>query len=313
VENKMMKITDKRSLYFIISMALAVIAIVSLATVGIKWGVEFTSGSILRVSFEKPVDQAALKDKMDNLDYKGALINSEGSAGTDFMIRTMPMDDQAKNKVLAALTESFGVPKVNEFGNTLPIVAGEQKTNAGIAVIIAVGAMLLYIAFAFRKMPNPFRYGFCAVIGLAFDILIVLGVYSILGYIRGWEIDLMFVAGLLAVLGFSINNTIIVFDRIRENTGKGFSKDFEEVVNLSIVETLGRSFNSSLTALITLVVLFLFVGSSIENFVVVLMIGVISGVYTSTFLSPELLVAWQKRQLKVSTGKGMVAAVKAKN
>ncbi len=308
----MMKITNKRAVYFVISIVLAVIAIVSLATVGIKWGVEFTSGSILRISFEKPVDQAALKDKMISLDYKGSLINSEGSAGTDFMIRTSTMDDQAKNKVIAALTESFGAPTVNEFGNTLPIVAGEQKTNATIAVIIAIGAMLLYIAFAFRKMPNPFRYGICAVIGLAFDILIVLGVYSILGLIRGWEIDLMFVAGLLAVLGFSINNTIIVFDRIRENMGKGFSKDFEEVVNLSIVETLGRSFNSSLTALITLVVLALFVGSTIQNFVIVLMIGVISGVYTSTFLSPELLLAWQKRQMNAATGKGMVAA-KAKN
>ena len=304
----MMKITDKKSLYFIISIVLAVIAIASLATAGIKWGVEFTSGSILRISFEKPVDEAALKDKMISLDYKGLLLNSEGTAGTDFMIRTLPMDDQAKNKVIAALTESFGAVKINEFGNTLPIVAGEQKTNASIAVVIAVGVMLLYIAFAFRRMPNPFRYGFCAVIGLAFDILIVLGVYSILGFIRGWEVDLMFVAGLLAVLGFSINNTIIVFDRIRENTGKGFSKDFEEVVNLSIIETLGRSFNSSLTALITLVVLSLFVGSTIQNFVIVLMIGVISGVYTSTFLSPELLLAWQKRQLKNSTGKGMAAA-----
>ena len=310
----MMKIVQKRFWFFIVSAILAVVCIASLAIFGIKSGVEFSSGSILGISFEKAVAQDALKAQIDNLGYKNALINSAGSAGTDFIIRTTPLDEAAKTQVVNTLTSSLGALKVNEFDNISPLIATETTRNAGIAVIIAIIAMLLYIAFAFRKMPNPFRYGVCAVIGLAFDILIALGFYSILGVFRGWEIDLMFVAGLLAVLGFSINNTIIVFDRIRENMGKGYSKDFEEVANFSIVETLGRSFNSSLTALITLVVLSLFVGASIQNFVIVLMIGVISGVYTSTFLSPELLVAWNNRQLKVVTGKdkGLVAA-KAKN
>jgi preprotein translocase subunit SecF len=307
----MMKIVQKRLWFFIISIVLAVICIISLAAFGIKSGVEFASGSILSISFDQPVGQDSLKVQMDTLGYKNALINSAGSAGTDFIIRTSTLDEAAKTKVITTLTDSLGALKVNEFDNISPMIASETTRNAGIAVIIAIIAMLLYIAFAFRKMPNPFRYGICAVIGLAFDILIVVGVYAILGAIRGWEIDLMFVAGLLAVLGFSINNTIIVFDRIRENMGKGYSKDFEEVVNFSIVETLGRSFNSSLTALITLVVLALFVGASIQNFVIVLMIGVISGVYTSTFLSPELLVAWRKRG---SAGKdNSLAAAKARS
>jgi preprotein translocase subunit SecF len=310
----MMKIVQKRLGFFIISIILAVICIIALVVTPPRSGVEFVSGSILGISFEKPVAQDAVKIQMDSLGYKNALINSAGSAGTDFIIRTTPLDEAAKAKVVTTLTSSLGALKVNEFDNISPMIASETTRNAGIAVIIAIIAMLLYIAFAFRKMPNPFRYGFCAVIGLAFDILIVLGVYSIMGAILGWEIDLMFVAGLLAVLGFSINNTIIVFDRIRENTGKGFSKDFEEVVNFSIVETLGRSFNSSLTALITLVVLALFVGASIQNFVIVLMMGVISGVYTSTFLSPELLVAWRKRQSAGSTGKGNnLSAMKARS
>ncbi len=306
----MMKIVSKRLWFFIISIVLVVICIASLAAFGIKSGVEFASGSILSISFEKPVAQGALTLEFNQLGYKNALINTAGSAGTDFIIRSSTLDEAAKTKIVNTLTSSFGALKVNEFDNISPMIATETTRNAGIAVLIAIIAMLLYIAFAFRKMPNPFRYGFCAVIGLAFDIIIVLGVYAILGAIRGWEIDLMFVAGLLAVLGFSINNTIIVFDRIRENMGKGISKDIEEVANFSIVETLGRSFNSSLTALITLVVLALFVGASIQNFVIVLMIGVISGVYTSTFLSPEMLVSWQKKQWKGSTGKdnGVVAA-----
>jgi preprotein translocase subunit SecF len=306
----MMKIVSKRLWFFIISIVLAVICIASLAAFGIKSGVEFASGSILSISFEKPVAQDALTLEFNKLGYKNALINTAGSAGTDFIIRSSTLDEAAKANIVTTLTSSLGALKVNEFDNISPMIATETTRNAGIAVLIAIIAMLLYIAFAFRKMPNPFRYGFCAVIGLAFDIIIVLGVYAILGAIRGWEIDLMFVAGLLAVLGFSINNTIIVFDRIRENMGKGISRDIEEVANFSIVETLGRSFNSSLTALITLVVLALFVGASIQNFVIVLMIGVISGVYTSTFLSPEMLVAWQKKQWKGSSGKdsGPVAA-----
>ena len=173
--------------------------------------------------------------------------------------------------------------------------------------------MLIYIAFAFRKMPSPFRYGACAVIGLAFDILVTLGVYSIMGAVLGWSIDLMFVAGILAVLGYSINNTIIVFDRIRENTHRGVSTDIEVVANASVVETLGRSFNSSLTVLFTLFVLLLFVGSSIQNFVIVLIIGVISGVYTSTFFSPELLVAWQKKDFGSLSNRPEMTTAKAKS
>ena len=309
-----MKIINKRFGFFILSALLAVICIVSFAVLGLKPGVEFSSGSVLNITFTKPVDQDAVRVEMGKLGYQGALINASGSAGTDFIIRTSPLDETAKAKIVTGLTSTLGELKVNEFDNISPMIASETTRNAGIAVAIAVVIMLLYIAFAFRKMPNPFRFGACAIIGLIFDILIVVGVYAILGAFRGWEINLMFIAGLLAVLGFSINNTIIVFDRIRENTGKGYSKDIEEVANLSVIETLGRSFNSSLTALITLVVLALFVGASIQNFVIVLMIGVISGVYTSTFLSPELLVAWQKGQWKGSDGKnsGLAAAAKAK-
>jgi preprotein translocase subunit SecF len=299
----MMKIVQKRLWFFIISIILAVICIASLVVFGIKSGVEFSSGSILSISFDQPVEQDTVKAQIDNLGYKGALINSEGSAGTDYMIRTSTLDETAKNRVITALKESLGNLSIREFDNISPMIASETTRNAIIAVVIAIACMLLYIAFAFRKMPNPFRYGICAVIGLAFDLLVALGVFSILGALLDWEINLMFVAGLLAVLGYSINNTIVVFDRIRENMGKGISRDIEDVANFSIVQTLGRSFNTGITSLITLIVLLLFVGASIQNFVIVLIIGVITGIYTSTFLSPELLVSWQKKQWKGSVSK----------
>jgi preprotein translocase subunit SecF len=312
-----MNIMSKRIWYFLIAAVLAVICIVSLATLGLQTGVEFSSGSILNISFEQPVDQNALRQEMDTLGYGKAVIQSAGNSGQDYIIRinAYNLDDTSKNQLTNTLSSALGALKVNEFDNVSPMIASETTRNAGIAVIVAVIAMLLYIAFAFRRMPNPFKFGACAVVGLAFDLLIALGIFSILGAIRGWQIDLMFIAGILAVLGYSINNTVIVFDRIRENTGRGISSDIEVVANASIIETLGRSFNSSITTLFTLLVLALFVGATIQNFVVVLIIGTISGVFTSTFISPEMLVAWQKKDWGSLSGRanGNLTAAKVKS
>ncbi len=311
-----MNIVSKRLWYFVIAGLLAVVFIVSLATLGIKTGVEFSSGSILNISFDKPVEQTAVKQEMSNLGYQSAIIQTAGTAGTDFIIRinAANLDEAARAKVVEAITSALGTLKVNEFDNVSPMIASETTRNATIAVVVAIVAMLLYIAFAFRKMPSPFKYGVSAVVGLAFDLLVSLGVFSILGAVRGWQIDLMFIAGILAILGYSINNTVIVFDRIRENMARGISPDIEVVANASIVETLGRSFNTSITTLITLGVLALFVGASIQNFVVVLIIGVVSGTFTSTFISPEMLVAWQKRGKGSPAGRpGNLETIKAKS
>jgi preprotein translocase subunit SecF len=290
-----MNIIGKSKLFFIITAVLSIIFIVSLVTVGLKTGVDFSAGTLFTIKFDKAVDRDSLRAQLDTMGYQSATI--EPSQNSLYYIRTLQLNQTQINDFQSALTAKFGTSKVN-FETVDPVVASEAVRNAGGAVLAAVGAMLLYIAWAFRKMPNPFKFGVCAVAGLAFDVVVVAGIYSVLGKLLNWQVDLMFISGILAVLGFSINNTIIVFDRIRENTGRGISSDIEVVANASIVQTLGRSFNSSLTALFTLVVLILFVGSTIQNFVVVLMIGVISGVYTSTFLSPELLVAWQKRSQK---------------
>jgi preprotein translocase subunit SecF len=299
-----MNIVRRRLWYFSVAAVLALVCIIALATIGIKTGVEFSSGSILNITFDKPVEQTKLRQEIDTLGYQSALLQSAGSAGTDYIIRTLPLNEAGKNNLVKSLTDALGALKVNEFDNISPMVASETARNASIAVVIAVIAMLLYIAFAFRKMPSPFKYGTCAVIGLAFDLLIALGAFSILGSILNWQIDLMFVTGILAILGYSINNTVVVFDRMRENTLRGLSPDIEVITNVSIVQTLARSFNTSLTTLFTLFVLAFFVGASIQNFVVVLIIGTISGVFTSTFLSPEILISWEKKKWGSFSGKG---------
>jgi preprotein translocase subunit SecF len=314
-----MNIVGKRKLYFLIAAVLAVICIASIVAFGIKPGVEFSSGSILNITFDKPVSETALTQELNNLGYNNILIQSDGQAvspgqflGYNIRLNSSSMNDAQKTQLTNTLTSNLGTFKTNEFDNISPMIATETTRNASIAVIVAVVAMLVYIAFAFRKMPNPFKYGVCAVGGLAFDLLIAIGVFSICGKIIGWQIDLMFIAGILAVLGFSINNTIIVFDRIRENMGRGLSPDIEVVANASIVQTLGRSFNTALTVIVTLVVLLIFIGSTIQNFVMVLLIGTISGVFTSTFLSPELLVAWQKRA-SGNASRNNLAAAKARS
>jgi preprotein translocase subunit SecF len=306
-----MNIIAKRSWFFVIAGVMALVCIVALATLGIQTGIEFSAGSILNISFDQPVDQNALRIEISTQGYPDALIQTAGSEGKGFIIRTSQLSEEAANQLENALVAKFGTMKVNEFDNVSALIASETARNAAIAVTVAALAMLLYIAWAFHRMPNPFRYGVCAIAGLVFDLLVALGIFSILGAISGWQIDLMFVAGILAILGYSINNTVVVFDRIRENTARGISGDIEVVANASIIQTLGRSLNASITTLITLLVLALFVGASIQNFVIVLMIGVITGIFTSTCLSPEILVAWHKRnELK---GNARLVEVKAKS
>jgi preprotein translocase subunit SecF len=145
-------------------------------------------------------------------------------------------------------------------------------------------------------MPNPFRYGICAIIALIHDTLVTLGIFSIFASFLGWEVNLMFITGILAVIGYSINNTVVIFDRIRENLGEGTGTDFEAVVNNSFIETISRSLNTSLTTLIVVLALLLFVGASILNFAVVLLIGIIAGTYSSLFIAPLLLTTWERKR-----------------
>jgi len=166
--------------------------------------------------------------------------------------------------------------------------------NAAIAVAIAAIGILLYVTWAFRRMPRPFHYGTCAIVALLHDALIAVGMFSILGALMDWEINLMFITGLLAVIGYSVNNTVVVFDRIRENLTKGIGSNFEAVVNNSLVETLSRSVNTSLTTLVVVLALLLFVGATIQNFVVVLIIGIIAGTFSSVCIAPSLLVVWDR-------------------
>ncbi len=254
----------------------------------------------MRISFGEEVIQEDLKEELVSLGYTNAIIQS--TLGGDFYIRTETLSDDDKLLLKSSLEERFGELQETEFSTVSPMIASETARNAAIAVAVAAIGILLYVTWAFHRMPNPFRYGICAIIALIHDTLVTLGIFSILASFLGWEVNLMFITGILAVIGYSINNTVVIFDRIRENLGEGTSTDFEAVVNNSLIETISRSLNTSLTTLIVVLALLLFVGASILNFAVVLLIGIIAGTYSSLFIAPLLLATWErKRRGKSST------------
>jgi preprotein translocase subunit SecF len=305
----MFNIIGKRYRFFLISGLFILISVVSLATMGLKSGIEFSSGDALSVKFDTTVDYAGFKQAVIDAGYPHAIVQSVGE--NEFLVRTQVLDETQKTQFLDSLTSRFGSLSESQFYEVSPLVASETKRSAIIAVVVAMVGILLYVTWAFRKMPKAFRWGTCSIIALFHDALVTVGLFSIFGALLGWEIDLMFITGILTVIGYSINNTIVVFDRIRENEIKGISANFETIVNNSQVETLGRSMNTSITTLITSLALLLFVGSSIQNFAVVLILGIVVGTFDSIFVAPGLLVVWDRGEWGRFVGRTRTSPAKA--
>jgi preprotein translocase subunit SecF len=288
----MFNIIGKRFRFFLISVVVILIGIVSLASFGLEAGIEFSSGSLITLRFDEKIELAELKQELDNLGHTNAIVQTTG--GGDFLIRTFRLTPGEKTQFEDELTTRFGSLTEEGFVSISPETAIQTVRTAAIAIAIAAIGIMAYVTWAFRRMPKPFRYGTCAIVALLHDALVALGVFSILGGILGWEINLMFITGILAVIGYSVNNTVVIFDRIRENLLKDPGSIFELVVNKSLVESLTRSLNTSLTTIIVVLALLLFIGSTIQNFSAVLLIGIIAGTFSSLFIAPSLLVVWEK-------------------
>lgn len=202
------------------------------------------------------------------------------------------------NQLKDKLSQKFGNVEVRRTENVGPVIGQELEKKALLAVLVASVVIVLYIAYSFRKVPKPtssWRFGVAAIVALVHDILMVVGVFAILGHFMGVEIDTLFVTALLTVIGFSVHDTIVVFDRIRENLLKNINKKFTEIANLAVVQTLGRSLNTSLTVIFVLLALLLFGGETIKWFVVALLVGIISGTYSSIFNATALLTLWEEK------------------
>ena len=295
-------LAGKRHLWFAISGALLVPCIISLIVAGLNLGIDFTGGSSWEIKFDRSVNTEDIARVLDEQGYTDAKVQQVGSDDEHtYQIRTAEIREGSTEKATleAALSDLGTLDPAGESLNTVGASVGDSlQRRAILAVALAAIGILLYIAYAFRNTQNPFLYGAAAIAAMLHDALFVIGVFSILGWAFDVEVDALFITALLTIIGFSVHDTIVVFDRIRENLAAHTSPDFEEIVNYSIAQTIVRSVNTSLTVLMTLLALYLFGGSSTQSFVLALLIGVAAGTYSSIFNAAQILVAWEKHEIQ---------------
>lgn len=301
-----MRILAHLWVYFVISGLIIIPGIVFLALFGLRFGIDFTGGTLLELEFEKEVTSQGIETIIE---HEGVEVHSVQTSGNKTaLIRTKLIDRNQEQAMVRKLTETLGQVRELRFETVGPTIGKELRVNALKALGLASLAIVAYIAWAFRRVPKPaasWRFAFCTIAALLHDVFVLIGAMAILGHYFHAEVDSLFVTALLTVIGFSVHDTIVVFDRIRENLRKHAGHAFREIVDASIVQTLGRSLATSLTVIFVLTALLLFGGQSIRWFVVALLIGITSGTYSSIFNAAPLLVIWEewtrKRRLSAHT------------
>lgn len=274
--------------FFVISTILIIPGIIFIFMGGLKFGIDFTGGALLEYKFDRPVNK-------DELASFGQVVESGENT---YILRTPAVSHDGLEKIKGQITDKLGKFEVRREENVGPTIGKELEQKAILALVISWVTIILYITFAFRKLPKPassFRFGISAIAALVHDVLLLIGAFAIFGYFWHVEVDTLFVTALLTVVGFSVHDTIVVFDRIRENLPKNIGKKFETVVDISISQTLARSLNTSLTVVFVLTALLLFGGITIKWFVVALLIGIVSGTYSSIFNAAAILSWWEEK------------------
>lgn len=292
----MLNIIGKRNWYFAISLLLIVPGIISLFLYGLKLSIDFTGGSRLVLQYPQVVNEKKVEDIKGVFEENKIEVVTIQRSDKSVIVRTKPLDDKQDAKLLKDLKAKTGDVKQEQYETIGPVVGKETTLNALSAVGISSLLIVLYIAWSFRGVRKPvssWRFGVCAIIALLHDALLLIGLFSLLGHFAGVEIDSLFITALLTVIGFSVHDTIVVFDRLRENLRRNVEASFEQVANDSILQTLVRSLNTSFTALLVLFTLLIFGGETIRWFVVAMIIGIASGTYSSIFNAAPLLVVWQ--------------------
>jgi preprotein translocase subunit SecF len=291
-----MDIVGKRYWFFGLSGLVIIPGLIALLVWGLPLSIDFTGGSLLEVSFTgRPPEPAQVVALYESMGIGDAQVQTAGES--DLVIRSKPIDEQVEGQVVGELENRFGGPvTVVSFELVGPSVGAEVADRAAMAVGLATIGILGYITYAFRGVSHAPRYGVAAILAMLHDVAVVIGVEAFLGHFLGWEVDSLFLTALLTVIGFSVHDTIVVFDRIRENQSLYRRLDYETLVNHSIVQTLDRSVNTQLTVMLTLLALLLFGGLTTRHFVTVLLVGVFSGTYSSIFNASPVLVVWENRE-----------------
>lgn len=293
----MLDLVGKRYYWFLLSLIVIIPGLVSLAVHGLRLSIDFTGGTLWEIQLSRPVQPGDVRQVLAQNGIDDAIVQTADNNVVLIRMRELKECSPEKEKLTQALRASFGDITELRLESVGPTLGTAIRNRAITAVALTTVGILLYIAWAFRNTNNPFLYGIAAIIAMLHDVAVVLGVFSILGWLRGVEVDALFVTALLTVIGFSVHDTIVVFDRIRENLARRAAPTFEQIVNYSLVQTLVRSINTSLTVVLTLLALYLLGGETIRTFVLALLIGIVSGTYSSIFNASQIVVVWENREL----------------
>ncbi|KAB2905331.1 MAG: protein translocase subunit SecF [Anaerolineae bacterium] len=314
----MFNLVEKRRYYFLFSGIITLIGVITLiySTIEtdrpLQLSIDFTGGQLFELQFTEPVEEQELRDTFTAAGFQQLVVQELTPLETELLdetaypdgsrwsVRTEEVDDVASiDDTLAYIEENLN-PLDLEATTTSEVsgAVGDEVTQAAIlATLAATAVTLIFMWFAFRRVPHPFRYGACAIAAMIHDILIMLTAMSILGLLFDWQADTLFLTAMLTVVGFSVQDTIVVFDRIRENIPKRRNETYETVVNRSILETIHRSLATQLNAIFVMVAIALFGGETIRQFIIILLVGLTTGTYSSIFIAVPLLVAWQKGEI----------------
>jgi len=291
----MWNIVGKRYWFFAFSLLITVPGLIALLVGGLPLAIDFTGGSLLKLRFEGALPQPSeIKIIYSEFGFDDSQVQTLSDNG--IQIRSRTMDEATKAAIEAAIRERHGGFVELEFSSVSPTIGAEVVQRAAQVIGIATLGIMLFLWFAFRQVPHAFRYGVAAILGLLHDVVVILGVAAIFGQLLGWQVDSLFLTALLTMLGFSVQDKIVVFDRIRENLIRRRGENYEQIVNMSLVQTVARSLVTQLTMFFTMLALALFGGLTIRNFTIILLIGLLSGTYSSIFNAAPILVVWENRE-----------------
>lgn len=293
-----MQIVKHRKIYFSISILMLLVSLFVLIFLGLKLGIDFTGGTLMEIEFlEERLANQEIQERLTELDL--GQINFQPTGEKGLILRLKDIDEQTHQAILTIIGSAQVIEK--RFESIGPLIGKELRNKALWAIALTLLAIVIYIAWAFRKISQPiasWQYGLVAIIALFHDLFITLGLFSLFSYFIEIEIGLSFVAALLTILGYSVNNSIVIFDRARENILKTNWTDFGDVINQSINQSLTRCLNTAMTTLFVLTAIFLLGGQSIKYFALALAIGIIIGTYSSIFITSPLIVAWHSKKLR---------------
>jgi preprotein translocase SecF subunit len=306
----MLNFVQRRRLFFTIAGVLIALSLVALVTSAIMFdgqflriSIDFKGGTLFVLHFDAPVEESAIRQVFIDNGHTGAIVQRLGAAADNtWQVRTRFAETEEVQKILDDLDSQVGyVNRTLSNWNTVESTVGAEVAQyAALAVLVAALAVLAFIWFSFRKVPNPFRYGVVSIVAMLVNVVITLGFFALMGILQGWEADALFLTALLTVIGFSVQDVIVVFDRIRENIPRHRGEPFELVVNRSVLETVHRSLATQLNAMFVMVAILLFGGTTIKPFIAVMLVGMLSETFTSLCVAVPLLVVWEEHSHKHS-------------